>query len=815
MLGIAVGVALLFSSQVASSSLLSSVAELSKGIVGHATLQLLARDPHGYPETMLQQVRAIPGVKTAAPLLEASANAVGPRGSESVQLVGADASLAQLGGALTRHTALQPFAGIGAVVLPAPVANTVGVRRFGQEVTLEAAGRSTQAPLYAQLYARQLGGLIASPIAIAPLDFAQEITGLRGRVTRILVEALPGREGQVRAALLRLAGGRLNVESTGYDERVFSTAASASNQSTALFAVISALVGFLFAFNAMLLTVGQRRRLITDLRRDGYTPRTVIFVLLLDAVVLGLIACMVGLLLGDELSIHLFHAVPGYLSSAFAVGTQRVVSVASVATATGGGMAASLVAVLSPLRDILSRDPLAATAVPHEERGDRRGRLMGVAGLACLAAATGVLLGAPQAAILGMVALVASLLLVLPFLLGCTLVMIERLARRLASAVPHVAAMELGASQARAVGIAATAAIAVFGSVAIQGAHGDLLGGLEGAAHDMNSFTDVWVSPRGGYNLLKTAPFEVHEIDRLEHLPGVRAVRVYRGGLLDVGNRRVWVIAPPPDATPLLPASQLVQGDLRRASELVGAGGWLVLSQALAAERHLRIGQSFALPSPDPTRFRVAGISTNIGWAPGAIIMNASDYAQAWGSSDASAYNILLGRGSEPTRVMQEIRAALGADSGLAVQSAAQHAGQQRALSRQGLERLIEISTLIIVGAVLATAAAMGTLVWQRRPRLAKLKLEGFPRSELWLVILLESVLLLGFGSLTGALFGLYGQQLLDHALASIINFPVVRSLAVVTAAKSFAIVLAAGACALSLPGYLAAGVSPAVALED
>ena len=73
-------------------------------------------------------------------------------------------------------------------------------------------------------------------------------------------------------ALERLADGRLNVESIDYDEKLFAKAATASNQSTALFAAISALVGFLFAFNAMLLTVPQRRRLIADLRRDGYTP---------------------------------------------------------------------------------------------------------------------------------------------------------------------------------------------------------------------------------------------------------------------------------------------------------------------------------------------------------------------------------------------------------------------------------------------------------------------------------------------------------------------------------------------------------------
>jgi putative ABC transport system permease protein len=73
-----------------------------------------------------------------------------------------------------------------------------------------------------------------------------------------------------------LAAGRLNVERTDYDEKLFAQAATAVNQSSSLFAVISALVGFLFAFNAMLLSVPQRRRLIAELRRDGYTPRTVI-----------------------------------------------------------------------------------------------------------------------------------------------------------------------------------------------------------------------------------------------------------------------------------------------------------------------------------------------------------------------------------------------------------------------------------------------------------------------------------------------------------------------------------------------------------
>ena len=248
----------------------------------------------------------------------------------------------------------------------------------------------------------------------------------------------------MRAGLQRIAGGRLGVESASYDEELFAKAAAATNQSTQLFAVISALVGFLFAFNAMLLTVPQRRRLIADLRRDGYTPRAVIAVLMFDAVVLGAIACAIGLVLGDELSIHLFHSNPGYLSSAFAVGSERVVSWQSIAISVVGGMGAASVAVLSPFKDIVSRNPLAAIET-KEGTGGSTSWLLTLGGLVCLAATLVILLAAPQEAIVGMVTLIAALLALLALPLNAMLAFVRRLAPTIVSAVPHIAVMELRA----------------------------------------------------------------------------------------------------------------------------------------------------------------------------------------------------------------------------------------------------------------------------------------------------------------------------------------------------------------------------------
>jgi putative ABC transport system permease protein len=85
-LGLAVGVALLFGSQVAGTSLNYSVSQLSRSLVGNMQLQLQARGPRGFPAALLGDVRRIPGVLEAQPVLEQQADLIGPHGRESVEL---------------------------------------------------------------------------------------------------------------------------------------------------------------------------------------------------------------------------------------------------------------------------------------------------------------------------------------------------------------------------------------------------------------------------------------------------------------------------------------------------------------------------------------------------------------------------------------------------------------------------------------------------------------------------------------------------------------------------------------------------------
>jgi putative ABC transport system permease protein len=813
-LGIAVGVALLFASQVANTSLNGSVQQLTNGIVGNMRFQLASRDSYGFDARLLTQVQSLPGVRVAVPVLEQSANVIGPAGQQSVDMVGTNPRFARLGGHLVRSFGAVQLGGARVFMLAAPIAQKIGVSSL-QPVKLQIGARMVRALLVPQLVAAHTGALSQSPIAFAPLRTVQRLTGRVGRLTSIFIQSPPAADREVRAALERLAGGHLNVRPANFTAALFSRAAGPVNQSTGLFSAISALVGFLFGFNALLLTAPQRRNLIEDLRLDGYTRRLIIEILLFDALVLGVAATLIGLLLGELVSVALFDSNPGYLSFAFPIGAQRIVTFSSLALAVGGGFLAACVGVLAPLRGEIFSQLGGFLKTPGRRAGERRRWLLGGSAV-CLAATTAILLAAPQAAIVGVVSLTLALILCLPVLLDLALHAFNRIQRMMTGASSYLAVVELRsqANQARSIAIAATGAIAVFGSVSIQGARGNLQRGLDASARGIDSLAAIWVTPAGASNSFATTPFTDAASPQLARLAGVQAVRTYRGSFLDWGDRRMWVLAPPRAASELISPSQVLRGGSAVEARL-REGGWIVLTQAIAEEHHLRIGQSFTLPSAQPTTFRLAGLSTNLGWPPGAMIMNAEDYARAWGSSDPSALQIELAPGASATGVTQQIRRALGPRSGLQVQTATQREQLHYAQAAQGLSRLTQIRTLVLIAAVLAMAAAMGAMIWQRRGRLAGMKVDGFGRGVLWRALLWESGLLLGAGCSIGAALGLYGQLLLSRALSAVSGFPVIGSVGVPAAVINFALITAVAVTIVGVPGYLAARVRPSVSLQE
>ncbi len=810
-LGIAVGVALLFASQVASTSLDGSVRALASQVVGPMQFQLDSRSTEGFNAQLARTVERLPGVKTALPLLDRQATITGQRGSVSIDLLGADPRFARSGGELLRRFTAKQLEHQQALAVPAPLAAQIGAGPL-QTIKLQIGARVTESLIGATLGESDIGGLINSQIALAPISYTQTLAGMRGRINRVFVRVNPERETQVRAALAALASREhLNLAPADFDAQLFSVASAPAQQAGGLFSALSAFVGFLFAFNAMLLTVPERRKLIEAMRRRGTTRTMTVQLLSFDALIIGVFACALGIGLGELLSAQVFRAQPGYLAFAFPVGAQRIVTWQTIALAVGAGMVAALVGVLAPLRVILARPLRSSIAAERPPRG--WAPLRTVLGVGCLAITTLILVLRPQVAIarnftLIIVSMCVALMCLLPLLYQGVIAVFALIDRSFGATSTRLALIELRdpLTRVRSLAVAATGAIAVFGSVAMQGAQHNLQTGLDQAAEEWNRVTDIWVSPAGTANTLGTTPFPSSVADKFTQLASVQAVHLYRGGFLTLGDRRLWVIAPPRTDSTLIPSSQLISSMSAVNTRLHGRG-WAVISEALANELNLHLGSSFTLPSPVPTRFRVAGLSTNGGWPPGTVIINADDYAHAWGSLAASALQIALRSGVPPAQGRREVQRVLGPNTGLVVQTAGERERQWETISRQGLARLTEIAKLVLIAAILAMAGVMSSMILQRRDQLAYIKRQGFTRGLLWRSVFIQSAILLGAGCSIGAAFGVYGQLVISHALATVTGFPIAISAGATIALGSFGVVSIAALAIVAVPGYLAVRV--------
>ncbi len=816
--GIAVGVALVLGVLVANTSLTGSAGELIHQVIGSARLELAARSPEGLQESLLSRSRKLPGVRVGAAVLRENITVLGPRGRVAVQLLGVTPAVATLGGLGTRNFGAGGFTFAGGLVLPASVAEATGAEP-GAQVRVLARGEAHTIKVGAVLSSAMFGALASSPVALSQLRVAQRLTGLAGKASEILIEPRRGADRLVTGELRRLAGGRLNVAPADDELRLLNQAAKPNDQSTSLFAAISVMVGFLLALNAMLLTVPERRRFVADLRMQGYDWRQILLLLAFQALVLGVVASAVGVALGVLISHAFLHRIPAYLITAFPIGTQEILRVGTVLLALGSGVLATMLASLSPVLDLR---PNRASDAVFRERVDgsdalaqRTGARLALAGAVSLVAIMALVLLEPALTIVGGVALALTTLCSIPAAFAGVARALRWLGERVRSSALIIVVSELRAVTTRTVALAGVAALAVYGSVAIGGARSDLIRGLDRNFGEYLHTADIWVTTGG--NDLTTNAFEPAGAGAaIAAAPQVRSVRAYQGGFLDVGPRRLWIIARSPLDSDPIPASQLLQGRVAGASRLVRGGGWATVSQGFARERHLRLGASFTLPTPSGRAyFRVAGITTNLGWSPGAVIMSSADYASDWQTAAPSALEVDLRPGISAASGRGAVLAALGGRAGLGVQSYAERRQQYAADSRQGLRALSQIATLLLIAAALAVASALSAAIWQRRARLASLKIQGYDTGQLWRALLLESAIVLGVGCAIGAAFGVYGHALASRWLRLTTGFPAPFAVGVGEVLFTLSLLAIIAIVVIAIPGFVAARAPARVSFQE
>ncbi|HEY6780599.1 MAG TPA: ABC transporter permease, partial [Thermoleophilaceae bacterium] len=581
-LGVTIGVALTCAVQIANHSVTGSATETVRDLGGSSALQLSARGPRGVDQTLVAKVRALPAVELATGLLEQRAVLTSRAGrSQSVHVIGAQLGPDELGGLLRARVSIAGLELRPGIVLPRALAATLDAipdERTGRprpSVELRVRGRKVRLPVTEAPGRDRVGSFANGRTAVMPRAQLQRIARLPGRVTRVLVEPRAGQQQRARRQLAALAGGRLTVGQPRDELDLLEHATGPSDRASTFFTLIAGLVGWLLAFNAMLLSAPERRRAIAELRLQGFRHRQLVQIALFQAALLGVVASAAGLLAGDLLARGVLAESSDYLAGAFSFGTQTVVPRSALVLSFAAGVLAAGLAAAPPLIGLRRRD--AVGTAYRDAAGSSYGlsattqRRLALASLL----AVGVAVAQPSAtAIVAILALALALLLALPAVVSVSIRGLRRLTQRAAHlTMAALGLLMLQGTTLRSLALAATAALAVFGSVAVSSAREDLLRGIKHFSEHYAGSADLWVVHPDDIQTTKDFPADKLQ-RRLARLPQLAAVRPYQGGYLDLAGQRVWLIARSLQAREPIPRAEMIAGSFARVRGRLQTGRW-------------------------------------------------------------------------------------------------------------------------------------------------------------------------------------------------------------------------------------------------
>lgn len=735
-----------------------------------------------------------------------------------VTVVGVDATLAELG-AVASKPALLGLRLLPGVLITSSVADSLGLpskRDSASRVAFDLRGRSAPIAVSGVFTASEVGVLATGPFVVAPLERVQALSGLPDRITRLFVKVRPGSEVHVLDQLRALDGGRFNVGYATDELRVLAAATAPNDQATLLFAAISVVVGLMLAATAMLLTVPLRRREVAQLRLYGYSERQAALAVLSQAAVLGIVASCAGAAAGAVLAGTDALKPPDFLGYGFAVGTETRLPWWTFAATIVGGTLATCFAASQPLLDLRSSQPINRIYQQSGEPGQSLPRAVrrSMAGGAVVLLFVGAIVTQlwPATSLVGVGAVVIAMLLAVPAIFTGVLRLADLVARLDRPSVLPVAIGSIRAASLRSIALVATCAVAICGTLAVNGARSDLLDGLTRTLGEHVSTADVWVATRSLD--LARQPFR-SPATTLRRVPGVASVRELYGGLHDIAGSRVWVIGKPAEDAVMVPSSEIEDGRADLAASRIKRGGWIAVSDLIADDLGARVGSTVALPTPTGAqRFRVAATTDNLGWASGAILMNAADYRRAWSTGAPSAIELDAAPGVSPRQLRDRIASALGPTSGLEAQTRAERLDDALGVARNGLARLQQISLLLLVASAAAIAIALIAVLREQLPMIALAVVSGRTRAMIWRTLMVETFLILLAGCGAGLAAGVYGHYLAVRWLHIATGSAAPWSWSLGQAVLTCATLMLVAIVTTALAGYRNSDASPRLALS-
>ena len=291
LLGIGIGVAVIVAVDLANASARKAFLLSMDAIAGEATHQVIG-GPRGVPEDVYVDLRVDSGVRAVAPVVAGNIDV----GDHVLEILGIDLFAEREIRSFTSDAADESlFRGFltqpGAVTLSQPTAARLGLA-VGEPFSIAAGGRSYEAFVLGT-FEDESGSL--DNVIVADISTAQAWLSQPGFLTRVDVRLESEADAERLRSLLpsgtRLLTAAGRARATAEMSKAFMTNLTAMS-------LLALLVGLFLIFNSVSFSVLQRRELIGTLRAVGTTRAQVFTVIMLEALVLGTVASLLGLIAG-------------------------------------------------------------------------------------------------------------------------------------------------------------------------------------------------------------------------------------------------------------------------------------------------------------------------------------------------------------------------------------------------------------------------------------------------------------------------------------------------------------------------------------
>ena len=307
-LGIMLGVATLIIVMSVMNGFRKELFDKILGLNGHVIVRPIGRDFTDY-DAVVNRLKAVPGVKTALPVVEGQVLMTTPVASNGVYVRGIrETDLKQLEGVSSNvfFGSIEGFDGGGGLAIGTRLANALNVRA-GEEVTIVAPrGASTPfgtAPRVKRYPIRAVFEIgmseYDSTIAFLPLEEAQKFFNVPGaaHVLEVLIDN-PDNVQDLRAALSAAAGTDMMITDWRERNATFYNTLKVERNVMFLILTLIVLVAALNIVSGMIMLVKDKTRDIAILRTMGATRGAVMRVFFVTGASIGIAGTLAGLLLG-------------------------------------------------------------------------------------------------------------------------------------------------------------------------------------------------------------------------------------------------------------------------------------------------------------------------------------------------------------------------------------------------------------------------------------------------------------------------------------------------------------------------------------